>query len=535
MTERPTRLALGLEVAALAAALVVAVLSDGWSDWDLPLLLTLTALSIISDLIAIETRVSRVAVSASLMTIVIGAVLLGGAPAALMGVITIGAGWLKHRYELHHLLINLVTYAWFPLIAGIVFHVVADAGGIDTGSLGFYLLIIAVFVLALAIDFALIAGYSCYVERSSFLTKVQRGLLPVLPSELAASMLALGFAAAYVQAGTAAVALLSVIILVFQYTVGALLVSQDRGDELELRARQLAGFQVALLSALLRTLDLRDRMTARHSAAVARYSREIAAASGFSPEDQELVHSAGLLHDIGKFVLPDNILKSGRRRLTDAEWDAIKAHPYEGARIVSQIDGYQPIGEIILAHHERIDGKGYPRGLNEQRDPRAGEDRLGRRHLRRDDRPRHLSRAGQLLRGRRRAAPRLRHPARPPLRRGPGRGARWQGPRLPPRRGRGLRGRAGARQAHPRLRPGDAGSRRARRLSRAWTNKRRRRKPLSGSGGGAYAFQNDLSSALAEAHGGPFPCGSITLLGLSHPTTSLTELTKPGQNLQLGA
>ena len=369
MTERPTRLAIGLEVAALAAALVVPVLSNGWSDWDLPLLLTLTALSIISDLIAIETRVSRVAVSASLMTIVIGAVLLGGAPAALMGVITIGAGWLKHRYELHHLLINLVTYAWFPLIAGIVFHVVADAGGIDTGSLGFYLLIIAVFVLALAIDFALIAGYSCYVERSSFLTKVQRGLLPVLPSELAASMLALGFAAAYVQAGTAAVALLSVIILVFQYTVGALLVSQDRGDELELRARQLAGFQVALLSALLRTLDLRDRMTARHSAAVARYSREIAAASGFSPEEQELVHSAGLLHDIGKFVLPDNILKSGRRRLTDAEWDAIKAHPYEGARIVSQIDGYQPIGEIILAHHERLDGKGYPRGLDESEIP----------------------------------------------------------------------------------------------------------------------------------------------------------------------
>jgi putative nucleotidyltransferase with HDIG domain len=145
--------------------------------------------------------------------------------------------------------------------------------------------------------------------------------------------------------------------------VGALLVSQDRGDELELRARQLAGFQVALLSALLRTLDLRDRMTARHSAAVARYSREIALQAGLSEEEQELVHSAALLHDIGKFVLPDNILKSGRRRLSDAEWEQIKKHPYEGARIVSQIDGYQPIGEIILAHHERIDGKGYPRNL----------------------------------------------------------------------------------------------------------------------------------------------------------------------------
>jgi putative nucleotidyltransferase with HDIG domain len=369
MTERPTRFAIGLELVAIAGAVVVAVLSDGWSNWDLPLLVTLTALSIVSDLIAIETRVTRVAVSASLMTIVIGAVLLGGAPAALMGVITILVGWVKHRYEAQHLLINLVTYAWFPLVAGLLFRATTDASAIDSGSMGFYLLIVAVFIIALAIDFVLIAGYSCYVERSSFVTKVQRGLLPVLPSELAASMLALGFAAAYVQAGTAAVALLSVIILIFQYVVRALLVSQDRGDELELRARQLAGFQVALLSALLRTLDLRDRMTARHSAAVARYSREIAAQSGLSSEDQELVHSAGLLHDIGKFVLPDNILKSGRRKLTDAEWEAIKAHPYEGARIVSQIDGYQPISEIILAHHERVDGKGYPRGLSEQEIP----------------------------------------------------------------------------------------------------------------------------------------------------------------------
>ena len=85
VNERPTRLALGLEVAALVAAAIVALLSDGWSDWDLPLLATLTALSIVSDLIAIETRATRVLVSASLLTIVIGAALLGGAPAALIG------------------------------------------------------------------------------------------------------------------------------------------------------------------------------------------------------------------------------------------------------------------------------------------------------------------------------------------------------------------------------------------------------------------------------------------------------------------
>ena len=152
--------------------------------------------------------------------------------------------------------------------------------------------------------------------------------------------------------------------LVFQALVGALLISQERADELERRAKELAGFQVALLSALLRTLDLRDRMTARHSAAVARYAREIAAEAELSAEDQALGHSAGLLHDIGKFILPDDILKSSRRKLDPEEWEAVKRHPAEGARIVSQIEGYAAIGDVILAHHERIDGKGYPNGLS---------------------------------------------------------------------------------------------------------------------------------------------------------------------------
>ena len=285
-------------------------------------------------------------------------------PAALIGTLTILATWPKEGYGPATLLINLTTYAWFPLVAGILFHAISASAGIAQGDGTFYLLIFAVFVVALAIDFGLIAGYYCYVERSSFTTKVRRALLPLLPSELASAILALGIAFAYIRVGTEAVALFGILIIVFQYLVGALLVSQDRADELELRAKQLAGFQVALLSALLRTLDLRDRMTARHSAAVARYSREIAAKAGLSTADQELVHSAGLLHDIGKFVLPDDILKSSRRALTPEDWEQIKTHPLEGSKIVSQIDGYAPIGDIVLAHHERLDGTGYPRGLS---------------------------------------------------------------------------------------------------------------------------------------------------------------------------
>jgi putative nucleotidyltransferase with HDIG domain len=323
---------------------------------------------VVGDLTAVDTPTSRMAISSSFLTIITATVFLGETPAALIGVVTILAGWIRFRYAPTVLLINVVTYAWFPLVSGIAFKQALEATAVSQTDGLFYLFVFGLFVVALAIDFLLIAGYFSYLEGTSLWTKARRSLSPLLPSELASALLAVGVAYLYVQLGLAMVALFAVVVIVFQNLIGALLVSQQRADELELRAKQLAGFQVALLSALLRTLDLRDRMTARHSAAVARYAREISAAAGHSEEDQELAHTAGLLHDIGKFILPDRILK-GDVELTDADWVEIRKHPYEGARIVSQIDGYQPVGDIILAHHERLDGRGYPLGLDDDEIP----------------------------------------------------------------------------------------------------------------------------------------------------------------------
>jgi putative nucleotidyltransferase with HDIG domain len=104
-------------------------------------------------------------------------------------------------------------------------------------------------------------------------------------------------------------------------------------------------------------------MTARHSAAVARYARAIATEIDCTPEEQELVHTAGLLHDIGKFIFPDRILFADTR-LTDDDWQIVKKHPAQGAKVVGRVSGYGPVAEIIRSHHERIDGNGYPDGLN---------------------------------------------------------------------------------------------------------------------------------------------------------------------------
>jgi putative nucleotidyltransferase with HDIG domain len=358
---RPTRRAIAAMVVGLALVAAVAVWRAPSANWNLPLFFILLGFSVFSDLTAISTT-SKVKISGSFLALVLAMVFLGGTPAAVIGVMTILAGWLRWRDEGHYLLNNLLTYATFPLFSGILFHEIVDSSQIAENDASFYALIFGVFLVALAINFTMIASYSCYLDRSSFFNKVRTALFPLLPSELAAALMAVGVAYLYVEVGLAGVAMFGVVLVTFQYLLGALLVSQQRAEELELRSKQLASFQVGMLSAMLRTLDLRDQMTARHSAAVARYSRAIAQRAGYSRREEELVHIAALLHDIGKFILPDRILKANVP-LTDEDWMLIKRHPQQGARVVSSLDGYGPVAEIILAHHERIDGKGYPRGL----------------------------------------------------------------------------------------------------------------------------------------------------------------------------
>jgi putative nucleotidyltransferase with HDIG domain len=359
--ERPTRLSHALITLALAAAIAVAIWRAPAANWDLALFGILLGFSTFSDITSIETE-SKLKISGNFLALVLAMVFLGGTPAALIGVISLLAGWLRFRESWNDLLVNLLTYMTFPLVVGIAFHEVLNETGITGNEPAFYVLVFGAFLAALALNFSMIAAYTCYLERSSFVEKVRTALFPLLPSELAAALMAVGITFIYNQIGLAGVALFGIVLIIFQYLLGALLVSQQRAEELERRSKQLASFQVGMLSALLRTLDLRDQMTARHSAAVARYSRAIAQRAGFSRREEELVHIAALLHDIGKFILPDRILKANVP-LTDEDWMLIRRHPQQGARVVSSLDGYGPVADIILAHHERIDGKGYPRGL----------------------------------------------------------------------------------------------------------------------------------------------------------------------------
>lgn len=143
----------------------------------------------------------------------------------------------------------------------------------------------------------------------------------------------------------------------FRYTPDVVveLSATERAERLA-RSRALAGVR-----ALARAIDAKDPSTTQHSERVAELAARLAAASGWPPAEVSRIHAAGLVHDVGKIGVPDAILfKPGR--LTMLERIEVERHAELGAQIAGEVLDAQQ-AEWILAHHERVDGKGYPRGL----------------------------------------------------------------------------------------------------------------------------------------------------------------------------
>lgn len=135
-------------------------------------------------------------------------------------------------------------------------------------------------------------------------------------------------------------------------------------------AEQLRETYDGTLEALVSALDARDRETKGHSLRVAKYMMEIAYHLGVKPGTEEWVNMqrGGLLHDIGKIGVSDSILhKPGP--LTDDEWADMRRHPQIGHDMIHDIGFLSGAAELVLAHHERFDGKGYPRGLRAEEIP----------------------------------------------------------------------------------------------------------------------------------------------------------------------
>lgn len=115
-------------------------------------------------------------------------------------------------------------------------------------------------------------------------------------------------------------------------------------------------------------LDARDPYTGNHSRRVSDMACELCHVLGLSADETREIHIAAHLHDIGKIGVPDAVLlKAGK--LDDEEWELMKQHPKIGADILAKSPQFARIAAIILHHHERYDGKGYPFGAKEEEIP----------------------------------------------------------------------------------------------------------------------------------------------------------------------
>ncbi len=123
-------------------------------------------------------------------------------------------------------------------------------------------------------------------------------------------------------------------------------------------------FQKEIILSLIKVLEIHDYYTKGHSEFVAVYSARLAEILGLKPEDIRKVYWAGLLHDIGKILISSSILNKPAR-LSEEEFEEIKKHPIYGYEILRTSRLLQGIAEIVLHHHERPNGKGYPRGTKD--------------------------------------------------------------------------------------------------------------------------------------------------------------------------
>jgi putative nucleotidyltransferase with HDIG domain len=349
----------------LAAALVTTVVVSQAQEWSpLTLVGLLLALALVGQRLGVTLRSQQV--TSDFLALVLAMSLLGPAPAVCFGLAAIALSSASRRISLSGWLNNLTNYAVFPLVGGLMIR--ALIGNVHdphnhhlTQSITFGLVVFGVFMVTNALNFAIVAVHVYVTEERSLRSQVREVFVPLMPGQVATGAVAAILAVAYTNVGFPVLLGSVLLLMIFQYLAVALLRSEERADQLEARSIHLASLQLGVLTTLVETLALRDRMTARHAAAVARYARELARELGRDEAEQDLVHTAGLLHDIGKFALPDSILHA--EVLSDQDWAVIRRHPQDGATLVGRLDGYGPVADAILYHHEHVDGSGYPAGL----------------------------------------------------------------------------------------------------------------------------------------------------------------------------
>jgi putative nucleotidyltransferase with HDIG domain len=143
-------------------------------------------------------------------------------------------------------------------------------------------------------------------------------------------------------------------------------------DSLQRTSERVEASHVSVIAALLGSLAAKERSTPGHSAATMQHALAVAKSLGLGPDELAAMNLGALFHDIGKIGIPEHILLKPSA-LTDEEWTEMKTHPVIGANLLGEVPNLERIRPIVLAHHERYDGSGYPNGLAGDEIPLAAQ------------------------------------------------------------------------------------------------------------------------------------------------------------------
>jgi diguanylate cyclase (GGDEF)-like protein/putative nucleotidyltransferase with HDIG domain len=285
---------------------------------------------------------------------------LGPAPAVLIATIS---AWTQctfrvgARNPLHRILFNIGTLTLTAWLAGLPMEVV-----MNWGAPGFAALARTASVIAPLYFFSntiLVAGAIALSTRQRLSRVWHRNFFWSAPSYLAGAALA-ALATAAPSRGWFGwlVLLVAPLYLVFRsyHTV----VSRLREEQDE--TRRAMEVQLSTIEALALAIEARAGCTPEHIRSIQHYAAMLAEAAGLSDAEVQAVRTAALLHDIGNMAVPEHIL-SKPDALTPEEFDRVKIHPRVGAEILKNVPFGAPVSELVLSHHERWDGLGYPAGL----------------------------------------------------------------------------------------------------------------------------------------------------------------------------
>jgi putative nucleotidyltransferase with HDIG domain len=330
-------------------------------------LIIFTALAMFAEGLSIDIYVKGSSVSTSAVPFIASLLLYGPISAGVVGLSIAFVAWLKNHSPMHRLVFNISNHVVGGLICSAVILLAGDQIPSNYSVISQFAFGL-IFGVLLFLSTTWLVSTAISLDKSVNVRAVWeehfRWLGPIYMA-----MGALGFALmlTFQTAGfLGVVAIIAPLLMLrlsqFQYlerTKELVNILKFTNNDLAERSREINLLNEELLEVLAEVIDLRDPYVLGHSQLVARNASRLAQELGLNPEQIDAIYKSGLIHDLGKIVISEEILlKPGI--LTKDEYEQVKKHPVIGAQLVQKCHSLRRLVPIIRHHHEKFDGSGYP-------------------------------------------------------------------------------------------------------------------------------------------------------------------------------